>query len=92
LSVTARTVARKLSIGELFISAGRFDILNFEKSSTDLYCFIFQFGGNCKLKTFWQAAQWLPFSIKAAQTSDTVNVIFFHPVFVCCRSCYCDVD
>jgi len=33
-----RTVARKFSIGGL-------DILKIDKNSTDLYCFMFQFGG-----------------------------------------------
>ena len=40
-----RTVARKSSIGKLYVCVGGLDILKFDKNSTDLKCFIFQFEG-----------------------------------------------
>ena len=40
-----RTVARQSSIGGLYVCVGRLDILKFDKNSSDLKCFIFQFGG-----------------------------------------------
>jgi len=40
-----RTVDRKSSIGVLKVCVGVLDILKFDKNSTDLKCFIFQFGG-----------------------------------------------
>jgi len=39
------TVARKFSIGGLCVSAGWLDALKIDKNSTDLQCFMFQFGG-----------------------------------------------
>ena len=40
-----RTVSRKSSIGELYVCVGGLDILKFDKNSTYLKCFIFQFAG-----------------------------------------------
>jgi len=40
-----RTVSRKSSIGELCVCVGGLDIPKFEKNSTYLKCFIFQFAG-----------------------------------------------
>ena len=40
-----RIVARKSSIGVFHVYVGGLDILKFDKNSTDLKCFIFQFGG-----------------------------------------------
>jgi len=40
-----RTVARKISSGGLCVSARGFDTLKIDKNSTDLLCFMFQFGG-----------------------------------------------
>ena len=40
-----RTVARKFSIGGLYVCSGELDILKFDKNSTHLQRFIFQFGG-----------------------------------------------
>jgi len=40
----SRTVARKFSIREVYVYAEWLDILKFETNSTDLKCFIFQFG------------------------------------------------
>jgi len=49
--MVVRTVARKFSVGGFCISAGGIcvcveglDIPKIDKNSTDLYCFIFQFG------------------------------------------------
>jgi len=39
-----RTVARKFSIGGLCVCAGGLDTLKIDKNSTDLQCFVFQFG------------------------------------------------
>ena len=39
------TVARKFSIGELYVCVRGLDILKFDKNSTDLKCFIFQSAG-----------------------------------------------
>jgi len=39
----ARTVMRKSTIVGLYVCARRLDIIKFDKNSTDLYCFIFQF-------------------------------------------------
>ena len=41
----SRTVARKFSIGEFYVCSGGLGILEFDKNSTDLQCFIIQFGG-----------------------------------------------
>ena len=40
-----RTVDRKFSMGVLCVCSGGLDIQNFDKISTDLYCFKIQFGG-----------------------------------------------
>jgi len=43
--VCCRTVARKSSIGGLYVCAGGLDIIKFDKSFTDVQCFIFEFWG-----------------------------------------------
>jgi len=45
------TVVRKFSIGGLCVSSGWLDILKIDRFSTDLLCFMFQFGGLSPPKT-----------------------------------------
>jgi len=40
-----RTVARKFSVGGLWVCAGGLDTAKINKNSTDLHCFMFQSGG-----------------------------------------------
>jgi len=45
ISSRFKTVARTFSIGGALRLCGGFDILKIDKTSTDLKCFMFQFGG-----------------------------------------------